>query len=129
VRAGLYAKEAAAMVDSWRDSWFEEGTRVFYILPSRTVDGVLPLTVAPAPDSVARVFVGRMEVITPDIERTVENAIATDDAAVLERFGRFLGPITDRILATRTDAAERQRIGVTTQAAFASYLRRASICE
>ena len=129
VRAGLYPKEAAAMVDSWRDSWFEEGTRVFYILPSRTVDSVLPLTVAPAPDSVARVFVGRMEVITPDIERTVENAIATGDPAVLERFGRFLGPITDRILATRTGAAERQRIGVTTQAAFASYLRRASICE
>src|SRR5204863_402977 len=33
VSQGLYAKEASAMVETWRDSWFEEGTRVFYIVP------------------------------------------------------------------------------------------------
>ena len=32
VRSGLYAREAKAMVNTWRDSWFEEGTRVFYVL-------------------------------------------------------------------------------------------------
>jgi hypothetical protein len=31
---GLYAKEAAAMVKTWRDSWFEEGLRVFYVVPA-----------------------------------------------------------------------------------------------
>jgi hypothetical protein len=31
---GLFPKEAHAMVDTWRDSWFEEGTRAFYILPA-----------------------------------------------------------------------------------------------
>ena len=41
--AGLYPKEAAAMVETWRDSWFEDGMRVIYILPRSRVDAVLPL--------------------------------------------------------------------------------------
>jgi hypothetical protein len=28
-------------VDTWKDSWFEQGTRVFYIVPSRTIDSIL----------------------------------------------------------------------------------------
>ncbi len=31
VAGGLYPKEASAMVETWRDSWFEEGTRLFYV--------------------------------------------------------------------------------------------------
>src|SRR5687768_5091184 len=57
VKAGLYEREARAMVESWRDSWFEEGTRVFYIVPPRAVDAILPLKVDPAPARVDRVFV------------------------------------------------------------------------
>jgi hypothetical protein len=34
--------KAAAMVETWRDSWFEEGTRLFYFLPQVTVDRILP---------------------------------------------------------------------------------------
>ena len=30
------------MVETWRDSWFEEGARLIYIMPSRSVDAVLP---------------------------------------------------------------------------------------
>src|SRR5262249_8548293 len=30
---GLFEKEAQAMVATWRDSWFEDGLRVFYIVP------------------------------------------------------------------------------------------------
>ena len=34
VKAGLYEKEAVAMVNTWRSSWFgETGTRLFYLLP------------------------------------------------------------------------------------------------
>jgi hypothetical protein len=128
VNAGLYPKEAAAMVASWRDSWFEEGTRVFYIVPSRAVEVILPLTVAPRPDSVARVFVGRMEVVTPNVVRRVEKAITANDSATLIRYGRFLEPIADRILAQSSDSTVRRRVGFATRAAFASYLRRASNC-
>jgi hypothetical protein len=128
VAAGLFSREAQAMVDSWRDSWFEEGTRVFYIVPPRSVDAILPLRVTPAPASIARVFVGRMEVITPETERAVENAITRGDTAVLERHGRFLGPIADAILARTNDAALRQRIATTTSTTFASYVARARSC-
>src|SRR4029079_3015051 len=32
VKNGLYEKEAQAMVETWRDSWFEEGARLLYIV-------------------------------------------------------------------------------------------------
>ena len=129
VSAGLYPKEAAAMVETWRDSWFEEGTRVLYVVPPRAVDAILPLRVTPAPAAVARVFVGRMDVVTPDAQRTVANAIATNDRATLERYGRFLLPITDRILAAGVDMAMEGRTAEVNRAAFASYRARSRICE
>jgi hypothetical protein len=101
VSQGLYEKEAAAMIETWRDSWFEEGTRVFYIVPSKMVDQILPLTVTPRPTSTARVFVGRVEVITPATVAIVENAILTNDTKTINAYGRFLGPIADRISPTK----------------------------
>src|SRR6185369_2405771 len=100
--AGLYDKEAQAMVDTWRDSWFEEGTRVFYILPRSTVDAILPLTITPAPTQIARAFVGRMELVTPETLLEVQAAIGRNDTALLESRGRFLGPIADRLVAKTT---------------------------
>ena len=41
------------MVETWRDSWFEEA-RVFYLAPPASVDGILPLSVSPAPAAVSR---------------------------------------------------------------------------
>jgi hypothetical protein len=90
---GLYRKEAQAMLETWQDSWFEEGSRLIYIVPSRTVDAVLPLQVSPVPSQIARVFVGRIELITPESKRTVENALYSNDSAVISRYGRFLDPI------------------------------------
>ena len=96
---GLYAKEAAAMVETWRDSWFEEGTRVFYVLPQSAVDAMLPLDITPRPASVSRVFVGRMEVITPETKTAVERAISERDSSVLRKYGRFRTAIAETILA------------------------------
>ena len=64
------------MVETWRDSWFEEGTRLIYIVPSRVIHAVLPLQIEPGPSAVARVFVGRIELITPALKRTVTEATA-----------------------------------------------------
>jgi hypothetical protein len=99
IAQGLYPKEAQAMVETWRDSWFEEGTRLIYILPARAIDAFLPLQVDPAPSQTARVFVGRIELITPEIKRSVENAIARADWPAIERYGRFVDPILDRIVS------------------------------
>jgi hypothetical protein len=59
IAQGLFPKEARAMVETWRDSWFEEGSRLIYILPTPAVDGILPLQIDPAPSATVRVFVGR----------------------------------------------------------------------
>jgi hypothetical protein len=97
VASGLYRKEASAMVETWRDSWFEEGARLLYIVPAHTIDAVLPLTIDPRPATVVRVFVGRIELFTPATESAVREAFATRDTAGLQKYGRFLQPITERL--------------------------------
>ena len=99
VANGLYRKEAEAMVATWSDSWFEEGVRLFYIVPSASVDEILPLQITPAPTAVARVFVGRMELVTPAARATVKRALLGDDRATLQKYGRFLYPIAERVIA------------------------------
>ena len=129
IAQGLTAKEASAMLETWRDSWFEEGMRVIYIVPRSSVDAILPLDITPAPSHVTRVFVGRMEVLTSTTQQAVRAALETNDNPVLERYARFLGPITDRILATTSDAAMAGRIRQATNKALAVYLHRMTICE
>lgn len=109
IEHGLFPKEAKAMVDSWRDSWFERGTRLFYIVSSRTVDAMLPLQIDPRPTRLARVFVGRLEIVTPETLREVRDALERNDRAVLVTYGRFLHPIAERLLAGLRDA-ERSRL-------------------
>jgi hypothetical protein len=96
VANGLYEAEAKAMVNTWKDSWFEEGARLLYIVPRVDVDAILPLKIAPQPSAIARVFVGRMEIVTPATIRDVSTAIASGDRAVLAKYGRFLQPIAQR---------------------------------
>jgi hypothetical protein len=115
---GLYLKEAKAMIKTWEDSWFEEGLRVFYILPRQTVDKVLPLSVNPKPKETVRVLVGRAEVITPEMERDVKQQVALlgsaktreKAAANLKKYGRFYEPILRSILETEKDAVTRKQI-------------------
>jgi hypothetical protein len=99
VEFGLYKKEALAMVETWHDSWFEEGTRIFYIYPRAQVDAVLPLSIEPMPDAIARVFVGRVEVLSPWTRQTIQNAAAKEDMATLKKFGRFLDPFATQMKA------------------------------
>ena len=107
-RAGLFEDEAAAMVKTWDDSWFSEnGTRILYILPTAWADRVLPLTLTPAPKEIARVFVGRAEVITPMMEQTLAGEVdrfPSDPASAVANvrtlgLGRFLEPTFRRLIA------------------------------
>jgi len=93
INEGLYVDEAQAMVETWRDSWFEEGSRLIYIVPRSFIDKVVPLTINPVPASLTRVFVGRLEIVTPDILQAVKAAVATNDTPTLEKYGRFVEPI------------------------------------
>jgi hypothetical protein len=105
VKSGLFEKEARAMLKTWRDSWFEEGMRVFTLVPRAAADKILPLTLDPKPEELVRVFVGRAEILTPEMEQA---ALATvkrtgeDTGAFwkeVEQFGRFASPLFRRATA------------------------------
>jgi len=113
-RAGLNASEADAMVKTWDDSWFgERGVRVLYILPQSWADAVLPLKLTPTPNQLVRVFVGRAEVITPQVEQALTQEIdrgMTDDLTARAEsvknirslgLGRFLEPAFRRVAQQR----------------------------
>jgi hypothetical protein len=106
VAQGLYQDEAHAMVETWRTSWFEEGTRLLYIVPTSFVNSVVPLSISPAPSQTVRVFVGRLEVVTPETERSVERAIAAHDTVTLAKYGRFLEPILQEMMKKERDTAK-----------------------
>ncbi len=110
---GLYEREAAAMVKTWRESWFaEEGVRVIYSLPRPWTDAILPLTLDPKPRELVRVMVGRAEIFTPTtqwelLKQIVRYAEGDPDgrqqavARMRElRLGRFLQPAVQGVLGT-----------------------------
>jgi hypothetical protein len=118
VSQGLFADEAHAMLETWRDSWFEEGSRVIYILPRRFIDSVLPLIIHPAPEQATRVFVGRLELVTPATQQAVESAFATNDHGTLAKYHRFLEPILDVMIQQSTDQAHQDRLSSYLNSAY-----------
>jgi hypothetical protein len=120
VAEGLYQKEAKAMIKTWLDSWFEEGLRVFYILPTNQTDKILPLTVEPKPKETVRVLVGRTELITPQMTNDVKKQVALLNSKSsrvranakenLQKHGRFYEPILKSILQNESDASVRKQI-------------------
>jgi len=118
VEEGLFVKEAAAMVKTWQDSWFEDGLRVFYLVPQGVVDAVLPLKIDPKPAELVRVFVGRVELITAELETA---ALAALDAAgdpprpedakqALSKLGRFGEPALRKLMAGSSDPTFKSRV-------------------
>jgi hypothetical protein len=123
VEQGLYEKEAQAMVKTWQDQWFaEEGMRVLYLLPRAWTDRTLPLQVAPRPDSIVRVMVGRAEIITPSDERKLLDQALTfsrGDAKTKARvvanidtlgLGRFFSAAIWRVGADNSNPALQKAI-------------------
>jgi hypothetical protein len=99
IAAGLYEKEARAMVKTWDHAWFgEEGTRLLYLVPRSKTDEVLPIKIEPAPTELVRVLVGRHDFLTPEQESTADRELARLNAAeaeaqaareALSQLGRF----------------------------------------
>jgi hypothetical protein len=120
VSSGLYDKEADAMIKTWRDSWFEEGMRLLYILPRGIIDSTLSLQIDPQPAELVRVLVGRTEVITPEMEKAVKRQVSMlNDASpqvreqarlAIQKLGRFYEPILKRIVEDEQDETVRSRI-------------------
>ena len=117
VAQGLYQDEAQAMLETWRGSWFEEGSRLLYLVPESLVNEVLPLSIHPAPAQIRRVFVGRIELVTTATKNAVEQALASHDAATLQKYNRFLEPI----LATMIDQERNPAKTAQLNSQLASY--------
>jgi hypothetical protein len=108
IAEGLFEKEAEAMLNTWRSSWFEEGLRLFYIMPRKTTDTVLSLNINPQPTTLVRVLIGRTEMVTPEMENNVTAQLKTlndPSASVrqtalkgINRYGRFTESILTQIL-------------------------------
>jgi hypothetical protein len=104
---GLYHDEALAMVNTWSRQWFRTpGLRVFYLAPQAWTDSVLPLTLDPVPDSLVRVMMVRVELLTPEVESldaAAADRFASDAGAAQAYFdalGRFAEPRLRRALET-----------------------------
>ncbi|HWB02990.1 MAG TPA: hypothetical protein VG796_08205 [Verrucomicrobiales bacterium] len=120
-KEGLTKAEAAAMVATWDNLWFEEaGTRVLAVLPQPWVDAVLPLKITPQPDAVERVFVARMEMISVEHQNALVDLLfknPSDPVFAREQLrklslGRFASGAVDRAVAVKTrqvDAEMRAR--------------------
>lgn len=122
VAQGLYQDEAHAMVETWRDSWFEEGSRLVYIVPASFVNRILPLSINPAPAQVARVFVGRMELVTPATKEAVASAFASHDRRALEKYGRFLEPILQTMIAKESSRSLAAKYGAYLNVVYAAMI-------
>jgi len=110
ISQGLFPDEAHAMLETWKDSWFEEGSRLIYIVPRHFTDSVLPLRISPAPATTTRVFVGRLELVTPATNRAVESAFASNDQLTLAKYNRFLEPILSTMIQKSTDRARTEQL-------------------
>jgi len=107
---GLYPDEAQAMLETWKDSWFEEGSRLLYLVPGRFVNRVLPLAISPEPGQTTRAFVGRLELVTPGTRTAILSALASGDERTLQNYKRFLEPMLQILLEKTSDSREAQRI-------------------
>jgi len=136
-QSGLFPKEARAMVNTWRRSYFEnDGIRVLYILPQSWTDDFIPMTLNPKPDKLVRVMVGRTELLTP--EREAQAGAAVRDLASGETVrrekafdwlrdqGRYVEPILRQVLRSHPDAHTETLCRRLLLTDFATTLRAAS---
>lgn len=116
-QAGLYQKEALAMVNTWRTSWFgEDGTRLLYLVPEKQTNELLPLTIEPAPEESVRVLVGRLETLTPEDYQRLTEVLTTADVdsdkvnRALNALGRFAEPAVQFVLSQEKELPRRERL-------------------
>jgi len=79
-------------------------------VPDKFVNAMLPLSIRPAPVQTVRVFVGRLEIVTPATERAVERALATHDSATIAKYERFLEPILQALMKKESNPERLRRM-------------------
>ena len=81
---GLTKEEANGMVKTWWRSYFEQdGLRVFWVVPEKELEKLLPLSVSPVPEDIVRVIVGRGDLLRPSFEKEMITCLGK------KRFSKF----------------------------------------
>jgi hypothetical protein len=124
---GLYPDEARAMLETWKDSWFEEGTRLLYVVPNSFVNRVLPLSISPAPREITRVFIGRLELVSMTTRTAIEEALEKGDETTLARYNRFLEPMLQIIMQREPDPLKAELIRRRLERPYVPVLAQAQI--
>jgi hypothetical protein len=136
--SGLYEKEAHAMVNTWRTSYFrQEGIRVLYVLPQAWTDAFIPMQIDPKPAELVRVMVGRTELLTPEREERAAAAVrdlaspkpATREQAFvfLREQGRYVEPVLRRVARTTDNDSVRVLCERLLLTGFVTDLRTAAV--
>ena len=87
---GLTPAEASAMVETWRKTWFREsGDRILTLVPRKVTDAMLPLKVTPAPEKTERVFVARIELVSPEREEALVGLLNSLEIPGEEELAKF----------------------------------------
>ncbi len=94
-------------------------------MPAKFVNEILPLSIHPAPAQIARVFVGRLELVTPATEKAVESAFESRDRAALEKYGRFLEPILQTMMREDKNRSQTRKLSEYLNAVYAVQIRQA----
>lgn len=138
VESGLYEKEARAMVNTWKNSYFgSEGVRVLYVLSPEWTDKFIPMQLEPRPAKLVRVMVGRTELLTAEREKRAEAAVgelASTDSATREKAyaflrdqGRYVEPILRRVQRSTQDDRTRSLCSRLLLSGFVNDLRAANL--
>jgi hypothetical protein len=122
VSSGLCPEEAHAMLESWKDSWFEEGSRLIYIVPNSFVENILPLSIEPQPATIHRVSLCRMELLTPATQDAIETAVTPFDKTTLAKYGRFLAPMMEMILRKDPSSIHSAELSQELSGIYRSYV-------
>ncbi len=95
VEEGLYDDEAEGMLNTWEASYFlTPGLRLFYTVPPKWTDEVLPLTFSREAE-VTRVMIGRLELVSDEQRRLIDELKKPDASffTSLPRLRRVVGQL------------------------------------
>jgi hypothetical protein len=88
VASGLYAKEAAGLVDIWREEFFSiDGTRILMVASRAAYDRLLPIEIAPVPKELQRVLFVQLECLDEERREEVSKLIEGLGAEGLDERG------------------------------------------
>lgn len=109
-KAGLYEKEAAALLAIWRDHFLKrEGLRLLTLVTGDAYDALLPISICPRPVEMKRVLVLCIDFPTPELQQLVDRIVERLDASDIDErdaaTGELLklGPVAAAAVAKHVD--------------------------